>query len=521
MENFYPTPGLLMLTVRTGKYIPIPLYSYYKEQADELNTVSVRLGRILAAIRVRGAYNGLLGDDLKKILAADGIDNELIAASEAGLLAQSGGFDKHIWMVPLEPLVKTAQELYKAREAIKQVIYELTGISDIIRGSSVASETATAQDLKNKWGTVRLRRMQTVVADYARDLFRMSVDCGADHIPPEKWAAITQMLEIPTAQQKAVAVQQLQYLQSQAMNPIPGMPPPQPPDPKLLQQAQSPTWEDLLGKIKNDINRTYVVNIQTSSTIDLDSAQDKGEVAEFMQAMGQLLPALQGLASIGPTGMEAAKAILVNICARFKFGIDIADVIAKIQPPPPPGPDPKDAAKAQESQVKSQQDQQKFQFDMKLGEQKMGMETQRFQMEQAKAQREEMAFQAEQEQKRLIAQEELALKREEMALKREEIRLKTKQLSDNAMYSQQEHTNKLQLLGETTKSNIAQAKQKAIAPKPEPKTTPEQSAAPIIQALEKGFASLTKELTQTITQAAKAPRKAVKSSDGSWTSVAH
>lgn len=347
LTNFFPTPGILCLTQRPGKLKPITLYTYYRNQAEELNRVTVRLNKVLSAIKVRGAYNGMLGDDLKKILAADGLDNELIPAAEAGLLASQGGFDKQIWLLPIESLIAVAQQLYTAREAVKQVIYELTGISDIIRGSSVASETATAQDLKNKWGTVRLRRMQTMVANYARDLFRLSIDCGSTNVPPEKWKEIIQM-PIPTAKEKAVAQQGLQYAQQQAQQvqmlaQITGQPaqPLAPPDPKLIAAAQSPTIEDLLKRIASDQNRTFVINIQTSSTIDLDTAQDKAEVAEFMNAMGQLLPGLQGLAAIGPTGIEAAKSILMAVCQRFKFGIDVADTIGKIEPPPPPAPEQK------------------------------------------------------------------------------------------------------------------------------------------------------------------------------------
>lgn len=372
LENFYPTPGLLQLTARNGKMNPIPLYNFYRNQAEELNRVTTRLNKVLSAIRVRGAYNSLLAKDLEKILGGDSMENELIAAGEAGLLAQSGGFDKQIWLLPIDMLVGVAQQLYQAREAIKQVIYEITGISDIIRGSSVASETATAQDLKNKWGTVRLRRMQTLVADYARDLFRMSVDCGSDHIPAKRWKEITQM-DIPTAEEQKVAQQQLQYMQQQqaqqaqmmAMhaqmqpppppqggmqagippNQPPGQPPgppqPPPPDPKLVKAAQGPNIEQLLEKIKSDMNRTFVVNIQTSSTIDLDSAQDKGEVSEFMNALGQLVPALGGLTTLGPTGVDVAKSILLAVCSRFKFGIDIAPVIEKLQAPPPPPPEQK------------------------------------------------------------------------------------------------------------------------------------------------------------------------------------
>jgi hypothetical protein len=376
LENFYPTPGPLMMTVRGGKFLPIPLYNYYKEQAEELNRVSVRLIRVLSAIKVRGVYNPLLGDDLKKMLEADEMDNALNPAAEAGMLAQTGGLEKQIWFLPIRELVAVAQQLYQAREATKQVIYELTGISDIIRGSSVASETATAQDLKNKWGTVRLRRMQTVVADYARDLFRMSVDCGSDRIPAAQWKQITQ-IDAPLEAEKQVGaarMQQLMMLDPNSAMPAaaqPGTPPP-PPNPaqqeiQKLQQLQSqPSIEDLLGRIKSDMNRTFVVNIQTSSTIDLDTAQDKSEVTEFMNSLGQLMPALQSLGALGPSGFEAAKAILLNVCLRFKFGIGIADALQNLQAPPPPAPDA--ASNAPAGPTPEEQQAAKAESDFKLAE---------------------------------------------------------------------------------------------------------------------------------------------------------
>lgn len=370
LENFFPTPGPLLLTMRPGKYLPIPLYNFYSEQANELNRVSVRLIKVLSAIRVRGVYNGLLGDDLKKILEADAMDNELVAATEAALLAQSGGFEKHIWLLPLEMLITTARELYTARESIKNIIYELTGISDIIRGASVAEETALAQSLKNKWGTVRLRRMQSVVADYTRDLFRMTIDCASDHVPIPEWQEIVQMPAIPTSAEQTAAKQKIIQIQAEARQmlmsqppPPPGSPPPPPPPipPELQQAAASPTWEMLLDKIKNDAQRTFIVNIQTSSTIDLDTAQDKADVSEFMNALGQLLPGLQGLSQLGPSGLEAAKGILIAVCERYKFGIDIAPVIQAIQPPPPPPPDPKIAEQQTQLQQQAMQQQQALQ----------------------------------------------------------------------------------------------------------------------------------------------------------------
>lgn len=370
LENFFPTPGPLLLTMKPGKLEPTPLYDYYRNQAEELNRVTVRLNKVLSAIRVRGAYNSLMGEDLKKLLSADELENELVAASEAALLAQSGGFDKHIWLLPIERFITVAQELYRARESIKQVIYEITGISDIIRGSSQASETATAQDLKNKWGTVRLRKMQTTVANYARDLFRMIVDCGSTSVSAEKWKEIVQ-LPIPTEKEQSVARQQIMYLQqTMQMQPqVPGQPPPPPPDPALLAAAQGPTMEQILEKISSDMSRTFVINIQTSSTVDLDTAQDKAEVGEFMNAMGQLMSGLGPLTTLGPSGLQAAKQILIAVCQRYKFGLDIVPSLEAIEPPPPqppepapPGPSPEEqevikaesALKLQEIQAKTQ-----------------------------------------------------------------------------------------------------------------------------------------------------------------------
>lgn len=339
--GFFPTPGPLMFTSRPGKLQAGPLYDYYRNQAEELNRVTVRLNKILAAIRVRGAYNSLLGDDLAKIFNSDTDENTLVAAQESGMLAQSGGFDKHIWMAPIDTLMAVATELYKAREAIKTVIYEITGISDIIRGSSVASETATAQDLKNKWGTVRLRRMQTLVANYARDLLRMTTDAGLAVISADQWKNITRT-EFPLEAEKQQAMMQVQYMESTMPPPMPGMPEPTP-NP-MLEKAKAiaalPSLEQVLGDIRSDLSRSFIVNIQTSSTIDIDTAQDKAEVAEFMNSMGQLLSGLQPLQAYGATGLEAIKEILIAVTQRFKFGLDIGDTLAKLQMPPPPPPEP-------------------------------------------------------------------------------------------------------------------------------------------------------------------------------------
>lgn len=379
LTGFFPTPGLLMLTLKPGNLEPVPLYWYYRNQAEELDRISVRLNKVLSAIKVRGAYNSMLSNDMEKILADTEMENGLVPAGESLALTQGGGFDKQIWMLPLDKLIQVAESLYRAREAAKQVIYELTGISDIIRGSNVASETATATTTKDKWGTLRLRKMQTVVADYVRDMFRLAVDAGTSVVPAETWKRLVQ-LPIPTAEEQAIArqtlefkAQQAQMLQAQMPPPAPGQPPPQPPqpDPALVAQAQGPSMEEILQQMASDVNRTYTINIQTSSTVDLDTAQDKGEVSEFMNAVGQMAPVFQQLMPLGPSGLEAVKSLLAAVCKRYKFGIPIVDIIESIQPPPPPQPpppDPRIAADVEMTKMEMQGKQQEQQVKLQLAQ---------------------------------------------------------------------------------------------------------------------------------------------------------
>jgi hypothetical protein len=117
-----------------------------------------------------------LGEDIRRLMDAD--DNELVPADKTPLWRQkracktrSGSCRSGSCSGP--------QQLYVAREACKQVIYEITGIADIMRGQTNASETLGAQEIKPTWGTLRLKRLQREVQRYSRDLLRMMLEIAA------------------------------------------------------------------------------------------------------------------------------------------------------------------------------------------------------------------------------------------------------------------------------------------------------------------------------------------------------
>ena len=115
---------------------------------------------------------------------------------------------------------------------IKQVIFEIMGMADIMRGSSVASETLGAQELKNKWGTLRLKRSQGSVAEFLRGCLRLAAELGLSKLSPE---TIRQMTGSSLPRQADMdALEQ----QGQMGQPLP---------PEAQAQLALPTFEEALA----------------------------------------------------------------------------------------------------------------------------------------------------------------------------------------------------------------------------------------------------------------------------------
>ena len=243
--------------------------------------------------------------------------------------------------MPIDVLMATLTQLYQAREQCKRVIYEITGISDILRGSTVASETATAQGIKAQWGTMRLKRLQKEVQRYARDVLRMMLEIAGTKFSEETWAGMTGLPFLTTdqRQQAEQMAQALQMAQAQGAQ-VP------PETQQQVQQALSaPVWGQVLDLLQNDIQRAYRIDIETNSTVEPEAVEDQKNIAELMNALAQYLNGVGPLVAKGVMPMEVAQSMLLAITRRFRFGTDIEDYIKQMKAPPPED-DGKAAARA-------------------------------------------------------------------------------------------------------------------------------------------------------------------------------
>lgn len=366
LTGFFNCPEPIQFVEKSNDLLPTALYKLYENQAGELNRIQSRLNRVIEAIKVRGVYNGALGEELEQILKEE--DNALIPTDKASVLAE-GGLDQNIWILPLGELVGVAQQLMQARESCKQVIYEVTGISDIVRGQSKASETLGAQKIKESWGTMRLKRLQKLVQRYALNTMRLMLDIAVVKFSEKSWAKMTG-LPYTTTDQKEQAERLVEIAR---MNRVP------PNDPSIqqaMQALQAPNWGDVLEVLKDNYSRSYRIDMETNSTLDVEATEDKELVGDFMNAMAQFMNGMGPLIENGVMPFPAAKSMMQAIVKRYRFGREVEEELDKMQEPKP------QQNPEQEKQIKEfQQAQQKFQQEQQKFQQEKQQVQERFQQE--------------------------------------------------------------------------------------------------------------------------------------------
>lgn len=353
LTGFYNCPKPLQF-LKKNDIVPISLYKQYENQAEELNIITGRLNKVFAAIKVVGFFNGNLQADIEDLLSKE--DLTLTPTSQTALVTD-GGLDKNIWIWPIDKLINVANMLILARDQAKKVIYEITGISDILRASTNANETLGAQKIKEAWGTLKVKRYQADVANYVRDTLRIMLEMAITKMDVEKIKKISQ-LNLETSQSHAQAKQAIEAIKAQASQiqlqiHMAQQSPQSAPEAqqqmqqqaqqqmqKLQQQMQQaqktlsvPAWEDVIELLRDDMHRSWKIDIETNSTVDIDATEDKKDMSDTMNAMAQFMNGIAPMMEAGLMDFEAAKAMLITVARKLRFGIDIEDRIANMQPP--------------------------------------------------------------------------------------------------------------------------------------------------------------------------------------------
>ena len=422
LVNFFPIPRPLYAIQTTDTLVPVVPYEIYKDQAEELERVSQRIMALTEALKARGVYDAR-ADEISQL--ADSDDNTLVPITNVATFADGSKLADKIHYWPIETVVVALEKLYAARDQIKQTIYEITGIADILRGSTDPNETLGAQELKAQWGSLRIQRQQAEIARYARDIFRIKAEIIATKF---EWQTIAMMtgLNFPTQAEKQQAEQAAMMAQQQ-QQPLP---------PQLKEVLDKVPLEAVQQMLKSDSVRGFNIDIESDSTVRADLTRKQQAMNQFLQGVAQYASAM-GPIVMAPQFQSLAPAVIEVFSAfarNFKLGKQAEDALDAVaddakqmsENPPPKEEDPAIAAE----KMKAQNEQAKMQAQLQADQQKMAME---------------MEFKQQEHQMKLQMMEaDLRKKEMELQMEEQKLGLKAQEMAMNAQAKQQETAMKLE-----------------------------------------------------------------------------
>jgi len=321
LSGFYPCPRPIFATLANDSLIPTPDYVLYQPQARELDTLTARIDKLTRALKVVGVYDSS-AEGVQRMLS-ENVDNRLIPVEQWAVFAEKGGLKGVVDFMPIEMVANVLQGLYPARDKVKQDIYEITGISDIVRGATNANETATAQQIKGQFATLRLDNMQKEVARFSRDCVKLITEIIAEHFSLETLKNVSGV-RLLTQQEKMMAEQAMHMQQQFASLPPEQQQMAQPPAPlpeHIQKMLKKPTWEEVEAVLRENGARCFRIDIETDSTIKADQEAEKAARSEFLTAAGGFI---QQASQIQSTELQPLLMEMLEFGVRgFKVGREL------------------------------------------------------------------------------------------------------------------------------------------------------------------------------------------------------
>lgn len=268
LSKFFPCPKPLYATITTDSLEPLPDYVMYQDQAAEIDRLTHRIALLQSAIRVIGVYNSQAAE-LRNLLG-DVATNQMIPVTNWMAFADKGGIANQIDWFPIDKIVQALDQLYKARETVKQEMYEITGLSDILRGSTDPRETLGAQQLKGNYASKRIVDRQQDVANFARDLIEIKAEIICNKFDSGR-------LRLQSGYDVMLGIK-----------------------PEDKEQV----WADAVALLQNELLRGFRVDVESDSTVQPNAEQDRAQRMEFVAAVSGFLreaaPAAMQFEGLGP-----------------------------------------------------------------------------------------------------------------------------------------------------------------------------------------------------------------------------
>ena len=345
LDEFFPCPMPAYGTKDNRKLVPIPDYLQYEKLADEMDDQTRRISVLTSALRAAGAYDSNL-EGLGRLLNDNENDDNVMIPITNWEAVQNGDINQHISWMPLKEIAETLISLYDARDRTKDVMYEVSGMADIMRGSVDPREKLGQSRLKAQFGSQRLEAKVKVVEACARDTLAIKAEIMAEHYPDwllRELSGFDFMPEVTLMKQDPQKAHLVEVL-----------------------------FQNAIKLLKDERMRGFRLDVETNSTILADDDEEKGRRIEALSAIGDFIERAMPLITQVPESAPMLLDALMFTIRSFRGGRQLEASIESFvdqvkqklqqQAEQPEQPDPAQQA----AEAEAQASQQKMQAETQL-----------------------------------------------------------------------------------------------------------------------------------------------------------
>ena len=408
LKGFFPCAMPAFGTKSNMRLVPTPDYLQYEKLADELDEQTAKISILTSALRVRGVYPQAM-EGIGRLLEEDDEGNKLIGITNWAAF-EGRQLEEIVKFLPLKQIAEALVALYDARARTKETLYEVSGLSDIMRGQVDPREKLGQSRLKGQFASQRLQAKIQTIERCARDTIAIKAEIMAEHYPPDLLRELSGFDFLPEVEE---------------------LPP----------HLSEMLFEQAIQLLRNDKLRGFRIDVETNSTILVDDEEEKQKRIEFLESFGTFiersLPLAMQVPETAPMLLDMLKFVARSFRAGRQLEASIEQMVEQIKqkldaPPEEPQPDPAAEAEAAKAQQQMELEQQKGQIEIQSAQAKAQSE---MQVTQANAQATMMAAQAKVQQLRektaadqekaqidaQMAEAEIELKIAEMDIEREKL----------------------------------------------------------------------------------------------------
>lgn len=339
LADFFPCPEPCYATKTSKSLIPKADYAYYRDQAKEINDLTEKIHRLSQWLIVKGFIPGgpsSESDPIEEVLRDKGNKELFVTVDSMQQWSEKGGAAKLIDWLPLEKVAITLQAAINARNQLIQDVFQLTGLSDILRGQTDPNETLGAQELKAQTGNRRLRNTKDEIARFTKDISRLVAEVIADKFEPKSIADITGFKYQPAPEMIQPAMMpgmhpgmmggQQQLAAMMGHNGGPAM------DDSSADPfgGENLTFDDRhMALLRDDRLRSFRIDIETDSTIMADENAEKQRRVEFIGATGSYLDQVTKVLPVAPDLAGAMGELLMFTARGFRVGRNVEETLER------------------------------------------------------------------------------------------------------------------------------------------------------------------------------------------------